>query len=75
MASAAEDFEHLMQITRHSTILLDDDANNVRIALYNHTNAVLMRPNDWRQSVEMLKSLKNVAEAGKRESQKGKVSN
>lgn len=48
MASAAEELMGSrpgVHITKDSTLLIDDDANNVRIALHDHVRAVWLNPN------------------------------
>lgn len=48
MASAAEELgdSHGKTITRSSTLLLDDDANNIRIALSNKVRAIRFIPDN-----------------------------
>lgn len=48
MASAAAEIEntHGKSISRASTLLVDDDANNIRVALLSETRAVWFNPDD-----------------------------
>ena len=49
MASAAEEFEEKypsIEITRNTTLLVDDDANNIRLALKDGVRAIWFNPND-----------------------------
>ena len=48
MASAAEEFEEKypnIEITRNTTLLVDDDANNIRLALKDGVRAIWFNPN------------------------------
>ena len=60
MASAVEELEQRFHadITKRSTVLLDDDAKNVRIALRNGVRAVWFNPKQpeliWKELQEML---------------------
>lgn len=59
MASAAHELsaKHGVDITRKSTLLIDDDINNIRAALKNKTPAVLFRPNNVTQTMIELQSI------------------
>lgn len=59
MASAAHELaaKHGVDITRKSTLLIDDDVNNIRAALKNKTPAVLFRPDDVTLTVTELQSI------------------
>jgi hypothetical protein len=48
IASAAEELEKIFgfEITRDSALLIDDDQNNIRIALRNHVRALLFIPHN-----------------------------
>jgi len=48
IASAAEETEcqFKVEISRSTTLLIDDDANNIRIALRNHVQALLFHPHN-----------------------------
>eukprot|EP00560_Eucampia_antarctica_P000862 CAMPEP_0197834266 /NCGR_PEP_ID=MMETSP1437-20131217/21820_1 /TAXON_ID=49252 ORGANISM="Eucampia antarctica, Strain CCMP1452" /NCGR_SAMPLE_ID=MMETSP1437 /ASSEMBLY_ACC=CAM_ASM_001096 /LENGTH=69 /DNA_ID=CAMNT_0043438821 /DNA_START=370 /DNA_END=579 /DNA_ORIENTATION=- len=49
MASAAEEFEAKypkIEITRNTTLLVDDDSNNIRLALKNGVRGIWFDPHD-----------------------------
>jgi hypothetical protein len=59
MASAAEELaeQYDMKITRSSTLLIDDDHNNIRVALENLVRAVHFNIYDIRRTIDDLKGL------------------
>ena len=62
MASAAEELANInrdskCKISRATTLLVDDDLDNVRWALNSHTRAILCDPNNLRRMVEDLREL------------------
>lgn len=48
IASAAEELtcDHGVDITRSSTLLIDDDSKNIELALDNSVRAILFAPDD-----------------------------
>jgi hypothetical protein len=47
MSSAAESLKNQynnVEITRNSTVLIDDDPNNIQISLNSYTRAILFKP-------------------------------
>lgn len=56
MASAAEEFKATkgVDITRNSTLLIDDDERNIRFALSNNVRAVHFKVNDIDSTVDTL---------------------
>lgn len=61
MASAAEELVTVNDhdITRKSTLLIDDDSNNVGIALNNHVLAVLYDNQNIESTIESLVALED----------------
>jgi hypothetical protein len=60
MASAVEELEERkkgLEVTRDSTLLIDDDAKNIRHALQNGTRAIWLNPD---KSSELLKDMQNL---------------
>ena len=59
MASAAEEVSRVnnIDITRNSTILIDDDANNCRIAIDNQVKAVHFDPTNINKTMDRLQRL------------------
>jgi len=61
MASAAEDLSQInsVKITRNSTLLIDDDGNNIRVALANKVRAIRLDPNNTSSTIAGLIALKD----------------
>ena len=65
MASAAEELsqQNSVKITRNSTLLIDDDGNNIRVAMHNKVKAVRLDPANTSTTVNTLISLKDLIKA------------